>query len=457
MLRNRNLRAMIGRGLSGPFRSVGSSFVARIATFPITALSGLATSYLLISNYGPDVYGIVALLATFFLLIPFADLGMGAPIMNGVSSGALSSSEKHDLVRRVFWLLTASSASLISMFLLLGLLVSWSSLLGNTLLDVHTLNHAFTATVVIFLIAIPLGIGQRILVGLGLNHISVMFAACSSIASLVVTLGVLQVDAPPAYAAIAPSMGILVSSTLAFVYSLRKLRMKLRDFKTITGLRVRSLFSDGAPMLVVMLAVPIAFQSHRIIISHYSTPSELAVYGLGMQLYIPLWSLVSTSAIAMWPIFARRRSTGSDSRKLFSISLGAFFGAGVIAAVIIFLVSPLFAHVVSSGQISLNGPFLAALGLLMLIQCIQQVPGSFLTSVSGLRFQSICVTIMAIFSVTIAIILTIRIGATGPVIATAFAVLCFQVFPGIWKSMKTFGDPNVSQDYRLGSTKEDTL
>lgn len=419
--------------VASPFRTVGASLLARIATFPITAVAGLLTSYLLISNYGPDAYGVISLLATFFLLIPFADLGMGAPIMNGISSVSITLDRKFDLVRRVFWTLLWSSAAIILVVMLAGLKVSWSSVLGNTIIDRAEFDHAFTVTVVLFLASIPFGIGQRILIGLGLNHAAILIAMSSSVFALVSTYVVIHLAVPSAYAAIAPSSGVLVSSLASFWYGLRRLKMGYGQFRGTKNLDIGNLLQSSAPMFLIMLSVPLAFQSHRIIIAHFGSPDQLAPYALGMQMYIPLWSLVSTSAVALWPIFARRRSAGSDSRRLFVAALSVFTAGGIAAALLMYVAAPIFVGLVSDESIHLDPIFIASLGMLIIIQCIQQVPGTFLTSDYGLKFQSVCVVSMAVCSIALGILLTTHIGVSGPVLATAWAVLLLQTMPGLWK------------------------
>lgn len=425
------------RVAKGPLRSVGSSLGARMLTFPITAIAGLGTSYILISSYGPEVYGTVALLSTLFLLIPFADLGMGAPIMNGVSSASLDEREKHQLVRRVFLTLSTTSVLLVIATIIAGSFISWDSILGNETLDPRAFNISFSLAICAFLLSIPFGVGQRILVGLNLNHWAIFIACSSSLVALAATFLVTQTGFSPAYAAISPSIGILISSILGLVYGLRRLRMPIGLIFTSGPLRVFELLRSSAPMLVIMLAVPLAFQSHRVILSHVSSASQLAEYSLGMQIYLPIWSLISTASISLWPLFSGQRSSGGNSQRLFKISLAVFAASGVLVGGLLIAIAPVFAGVVSSGQIKLNWGFLGALALLLTAQCIQQVPGTFLTSVRGLRFQSVCVVIMCAAAIGSAVAVSARLGAAGPILATALAVLIFQVSPGLWLSVRT--------------------
>ncbi|MEW1878602.1 hypothetical protein AB0O58_02790 [Rhodococcus sp. NPDC080181] len=422
---------------SGDFSTLRMSLAARVATFPVTALAGIATTYILIRSYGPESFGTISLLATLFLLIPFADFGMGAPLMNGVANSNQTSAEKAHLVARVFWILAATSISLSGAAIFSTVILDWSEILGNKSFEPHQFENALLVTVLIFLASIPFGTGHRILIGLGLNHVSVIVAGSSGLCALLVTAAITESAAPPPYAAAAPSLGILISALLSFIFALRKLGIKFRSLLSPGDLAALSLFKSSGPMFVVMLAVPLAFQSHRILISRYSTVAELASYSIAMQMYIPVWSLVSTTAVAMWPIFAKNRHDNVGSGSTYYRALLAFSLSGILIAGVFLLFGPVFAHIVSGGQIELPLPLLLSMGGLVFVQCVQQVPGMFLTSDRGLAFQAISVSLMCIAALVLGSLSAGPYGACGPLIATALAVLVFQVVPGLLMARKS--------------------
>ena len=54
----------------------------RILGTPVVALLGLANTAIVVRETGEAVYGLVSLVATITLLFPFADLGIGATVLN---------------------------------------------------------------------------------------------------------------------------------------------------------------------------------------------------------------------------------------------------------------------------------------------------------------------------------------------------------------------------------------
>ncbi|WP_237668897.1 hypothetical protein [Rhodococcus sp. BS-15] len=66
-------------------RAVILSTLFRIVGTPIVAVAGLVSAGLVIRATGPSAYGVVALVATVGLLLPFADLGIGAVVTSATA------------------------------------------------------------------------------------------------------------------------------------------------------------------------------------------------------------------------------------------------------------------------------------------------------------------------------------------------------------------------------------
>ena len=62
------------------FRSAG----ARVAVLPLSAILGIVNTRLIIENFGKDAYAQYGLIVAVGALLPFADLGMSAAIMNAL-------------------------------------------------------------------------------------------------------------------------------------------------------------------------------------------------------------------------------------------------------------------------------------------------------------------------------------------------------------------------------------
>ncbi|WP_219924841.1 hypothetical protein, partial [Halomonas sp. ND22Bw] len=95
-----------------------------------------------------------------------------------------------------------------------------------------------------------------------------------------------------------------------------------------------------------------------------------------------------------------------DTAKLYRKALALFTLGGVLISCAIILIGPVFAAVVSDASIELSTSILIALGFLLIVQCVQQVPGMFLTSEVGLAFQARSVVVMCVVAIVLGIYLT---------------------------------------------------
>jgi Na+-driven multidrug efflux pump len=197
-------------------------------------------------------------------------------------------------------------------------------------------------------------------------------------------------------------------------------------FRTVKGGRV---FDVAWPMLLQMIALPIAMQTDRIILSHVSDLKNLAEYNLASQMYTPVWQVVSSAGVALWPIFARARARGGEARKFalpLPISL-AFGGAAAVVCVVISFVSPWLSARASGGTIHLHLGVLIAFSIFMVLQATKYPLGMYMTDAKGLRYQAFMIVLLMPVNLGLSWILAIHLGAAGPIIGSAVGVFFCQV------------------------------
>ncbi len=186
----------------------------------------------------------------------------------------------------------------------------------------------------------------------------------------------------------------------------------------------------AGPWLVLTLALPVAMQTDRLLLSHLSTPTDLAEYGLGFSLFSLLSQTVSAAGVALWPVFARARSTG-EVRSPFRMA--AAFGVGAaLAAAVLALLLPWVVPVVSDGAVRLDGWLTGGLVALVVVQAVNYPLGMYMTDAAGLRFQVPPVLLMAPLNLGLSWWLTLQVGAGGPVVGSAVAVALCQLAPGVF-------------------------
>jgi O-antigen/teichoic acid export membrane protein len=404
-----------------------------------SGLVSVVSIRLVLGHFGVEAYAQYGLLVSIAALLPFADLGMGAAVLNSVAGSADPARDEH--VRAtlvgVFRVVALSGTALVAVGLAVTLAGGWPTLLGDGLLPGSGPSAAF-ACLVLFCLTLPLAVGQRILTAMGRNHVRILVQGLAS-PLFAGTVAVLVVAGPGGeqgggyLAAFSYAGGALIAalgSVLAF-RSLPGLAGRvLHDVWRVRSVRGAPVLGVAGPWLVLTLALPVAMQTDRLLLSHLSTPTQLAEYGLGFSLFSILSQTVSAAGVALWPVFARARSTG-DVRSPFRMA-AAFGAGGTLAAVALALVLPWVVPVVSDGAVRLDGWLTWALVALVAVQAANYPLGMYMTDAAGLRFQVPPVLLMVPVNLGLSWWLTLQVGAGGPVVGSAVAVALCQFAPGVF-------------------------
>jgi O-antigen/teichoic acid export membrane protein len=421
---------------SAPWRSVGNSAVVQVVVAGLSGLLGMVTARLIIEQFGVAQYAQYGLLASLPALIPFADLGMAAVVVNAMAS---TDRVNTDLVVRrtltsAFRVMLCSGLTIAAVGALLGVLGWWPALLGPGLLD----DGAVTATVCVMILglALPLGVGARILVGLGRNALQI---AIMGLTAPLVMAGVFVVlltgSGSGSFLAVASYAAGAVVAVVLLVTASRLVHPQVsaafRDvprIRAVPGVRV---FDVAWPMLVQMISLPIAMQTGRILLSHQGMPLDLAQYNLASQLFGVVLAAVATAGVALWPHFARARSQ-SVKASPFRASL-VFVAAGVVLALALALLLPVLVPLVTDGEFGLGLPLVAAFVVFTVVQAGKYPVGMYMTDSAGLRAQVLPIVLMVPLNLGLTWWAIPHLGAAGPVWATTVSVLVCQVVPNaLW-------------------------
>lgn len=422
-------------GRSATARVLGVNAASQVVVMGVSGALAIVTTRLILGNFGIEAYAQYGLLASLVSLVPFADMGMAAAVMNVVSSS--SSPRTDDGVRRTllsaFRILLASACAFVLLGLVLTLTGLWPAVLGGSLLPGS--GWVAFGCVLVFSLTLPLGVGQRILTGLGKNHLQIRLQALAApfILASVLTLVTLRADAGREVALLSYLAGLIVagaSTLLAARLIGPQLRAAVRDVPRVRSVPGARVLPTAGPMLVQLLALPIALQSDRLLISHLAPTSELAQYNLAAQLFGLVIQTIGAAGIALWPVFARARA---EQRLTSPFPLVAAFAAGgvVLAGGLAALV-PWVVPVVSGGRIQLDGWLVLGFVAFATVQAAKYPLSMYMTDARGLRFQVVPILVMLPVNLGLSWVLVAPLGAAGPVIASAVTVLVFQLLPSSW-------------------------
>ena len=159
----------------GILKVIGANAAARLVVVPVSAVLGLAVTRLIIEQYGEADYAQYALLVGIANLIPFADLGVSAALMNAVAGAEDPRTDEHVRLTLVssMRVLTGSAAVIVGIAAAITLTSSWNTLLGSGLTD-NTGAAAAAACLVVIGVTLTVSFGQRILMALSRYYLSIL-------------------------------------------------------------------------------------------------------------------------------------------------------------------------------------------------------------------------------------------------------------------------------------------
>lgn len=439
------------RSVSRPLRdAVWRAGAARLITLPLTAATSFATAAVTIDAVGADSYGYVVLMATLVALIPFADLGIGAVIQTETARRGehVRPPEDDRLIVGCVRLLMLSGAVVVAVTAAIGLLGAWGDLVGTPSgIDVRP-DVVVPLVFALFAASLPLSVGVRILVGIGRNDIALALGVLGPLAALIVVLLLREVSAPPGVFALAHPTGMLVTAAVILFVVCRitggSIRRLVRSVVTRRSGSRPPVFSTAAPMFVIMISLPIALQSDRLIVAHQAGETELAEYAIAAQIYAALWGVLYSAGVSLWPRFVQVATAGMPLAGPWKNAVSGFAGAGAGAAGVLMLSGGFIIEIVSGGTIDAPLSLMAALSLLLVVQAAHLPSGMLLTTPGGLRFQAVCVVAMLVINVPASWFAAAAWGAAGPVIASVAAITVAQFVPGLFAARRFVAGPSAA-------------
>lgn len=423
----------MSRKRGGIWAQLGSVAGMKVLVMGASGLIGIFTSRLIISSFGVDAYAQYGLLGTLPTLMPFADLGMVAVVINAIAGAEDPRTDPG--VRRTlttaFRILLRSGVVIFAAAVLLTVTGAWPYVLGRGGL-LPGAEWVPLICIGVFVIGLPLSVGSRILVGLG--RITTQIAATGITGPLMIGGVFLIATVMPAggnYLAVVTYIVAALVSLLCLVLAARALPgqvtgaiREIRDRKRFPSVKAAHL---AGPMVLQMLVLPIAMQTDRLLLSHLTRGDELAQYNLGSQLFNIVVQTISAAGVALWPIFARARS---KSQIVSPVRTTVIFGAlGAAAGLAILVVSPWLVEFVTKGAFALDPWLLGGFVVFVTLEAAKYPVGMYMTDAKGLRFQVIPILILVPLNVAVSWVLTLVIGAGGPIIGSAVSVLLCQVIP----------------------------
>lgn len=426
--------------INGRFSSWRSSWstmlltaAARGGAMIVSVVCGVLISRRLLGGFDRQVYATYTLMATIPSLITSPDLGTGAKLVNVVaaSSNANHSSQVQRTLLSVQRILIISFSLILVGAGLLTVLGGWVGILGSAGGVRGTAQFA-TVSLIMFGVASLLSTGSRLLLGLGKQHIVVLIQGLQAPVALVIVFGFAREGTHKISGVIlGPYCGLLFVVLVMTIVAAKILpnpyRFAVRNLFRLRSVNGERVMDVGVPMMVQTAISPVALQAHRFILAHWVSAPEIAEYSLCAQVFFAISGIVSASSLALWPMFRKKQEEGRRTHAIGYSFVFAGAAAGV-CGIIVLIRGPVF-EFISSHSLVPSLVLCAAFSLCVVVMAFLYPLGMAMMDAEGLKFQIVPVVAMTFVSVTGSISLVHVLGTSGPLVATAFAVLLCQIVP----------------------------
>lgn len=415
--------------------TIGSTAGLKVLVMGVGGVLGMVNTKLILSHFGKPAYAQYGLLASLPSLLPFASLGMAAVVMNAVAEAddPRDDAGMNRTLTTALRYLVVSALVIIAIGLVPTLLGAWPTLLGKGLLPGGGMTTFWCLAV--FAVTLPMTIFPRMVIALGrpqaqvLSQIVVAPFMLASISFLALT----HLPAGNAIAVltyVANALSAAICMVLAWRLVGPRFRTILTDVPRTRAVPNADIMGLAWPQLLQMMALPLAMQTDRLLLSHLTDDDALAQYNMASQFFQMVVQTITAAGVSLWPLYAKARNEGRIMKPWKTTWI--FTGIGVAAGGALALVIPFVSRWLSDGQIHLSWWLIGGFVAYVASQAANYPLGMYMTDEKGLKFQVLPIVIMVPINLAISWWLTLRIGAGGPILGSAISAFLCQVVTNVY-------------------------
>ena len=307
----------------------------------VALLTGFVAVPLTVRYLGAERYGAWVTIASTISWLSIADLGLG----NGLTSALSDAYGKRDIelaqrhVATAFWLLAGIAAACGLLFAAISPHLDWAALL-NVHSEVARAEVAQAAALAVgfFLLALPLGVIDRVYAAWQEGAVANLWSAAASLAALLALVVATRTNGGMALLVLAYAGGRFVVQAASGAWLFRRHHPELRPAPgAFERASMGRLANTGGLFFVIQIAALILFNTDNIIIARMLGPEQVTPYSVTWSLFT-LPSMAITIAFPyLWPAYADAIAR-SDVRwisRTFRISLRTSLGLALALAVLL--------------------------------------------------------------------------------------------------------------------------
>ena len=411
-------------------KSLVLSALARAFSLIPAAIATLLTSRVVISHFGLSAFDSFSLIVSLIALIPLNNLGVGTAVTSVFAANGPHSQRAQRTMLTAARTLTVSMIGLTVITVALTAAKLWPRLLGPA----SGPNLYVGIAIFMYGVSFVPGLGQSMLLGVNRNHVAILVQTLLAPVTLLLVVSVMVTNVDARWVIITPTLAVVIINVLTSAvaarstnYSWSRVISHIPNRRRYPGASIRAV---SGPMLVITIALPLAYYTDRIVLSHFSTKQAVANYSVVLQMFTPVAALIAAAAQPLWPMYAKARAEGRHGPGIGRIIVVLMFGALLAGGALVVIANPL-GHIIGGKQINLGIFIPVAAALSVAGQAPAYPLAMSMRDPAGLRFSATCATLAIPANLFVSIALAKHYGAAGPLLSTFSVGLVVQTVPGL--------------------------
>ena len=418
--------------------------LAAAAAKIVTILTSLVSIPLTLTYLGNERFGLWMTISSVIALLSFADMGVGNGLLNAISDadGKDDVTSVRRYISSAFIILSVIAIIILIISFIVYPFISWAQFFNvKTVQAGQEAGPALAVFMVCFALNIPLGIVQRVQLGLQQGFLSNLWQAAGSIIGLLAILVAVHFHAGLPWLVLAmagaPLLVSLLNGGVFFGYTRPDLRPKLALASRAAAKKVAHV---GLLFLVLQIAVAITSSSDNIIITRILGPVEVAPYAVTAKMFSFITIVILMLAGPLWPAYSEAAARGDTAwiRNTLSRSIKATLLFATISSFFLFWAGPTLLEWWVGPQIKPPTMLFMGLAIWTVMEATGVALAMFLNGLNIVRTQVIIAMVYAISCITMKIIFIEHFGISGiawgavitygPIVLIAYTLTIQNIF-----------------------------
>lgn len=421
------------------YRGIASASLTALFGKGATLLVSAVTIPLTVRYLGAAGYGLwmtISSLATMFFVL---DIGIASTLTNLISEAYASDDKERaaSYFATAFWLIWG-------IVVLLGLIgwILWPSIHWVSIFHVQDpalqreTSGAMAASFIVFLLALPTSLAQKVLGGYQELHVSNLFTTAGGLLSLAVVIAVIRIHGslPLLIAGFAGSAVAANAACLLWICLFNKPWM-MPSLKKINFKYAGQVLGSGSQFFAIQLAALIIFGSDNVVISHYLGPAQVTPYSVTWRLVGYIAAVQTLVVPSLWPAYSEAYAKGHLPWIRLAYRRVRWASAAVLAVgCSIMLLAGRDIIRLWAGPQAVPGSLLVLLMCVWIIICVFTTNQSTLMGATfRVKRQAISSVLSAVVNLALSILWVRSMGPVGVLLATIVSYLIFIVGVQVWE------------------------